>query len=449
MDKKANESSYKPHHHHSPRSPHLSSHIVPNSMSEHQKEQDHTNLLYILWLSDDPSEFYEYLTKNSSNINVNRVFPIHATFLTMLIKNRSYKYRLECIKLLLNHPSLNVNQSEHHKPALYELLYHYEEESDYSILKHLLYHKADPNQLVDELPTFWVPFIYHPTTNYRLLNTLMSVSSLNTKESFHNQTLLGYLLSMMKFHPSIQDELIIRMNILLDRLIESKENINVPSKNGITPLLSLLSLRYDVLPLLKRFEQGGVNINQPICYTDGQVVYPVIKAAERLHVDGNDDILPYMIESGAELSVKTSNRDTILHLMCKVKHAPISLYGKIIEEMAKHHIDINTRNDDDQTPLHIAMSNHVSISVIKLLLEKGANPNLYAVGHAKPIHLFLKAIIEDESFDEHNLEYASNVINELVKYNLNIDYQIKKELIQVFGKTYAEQVMAVSESTKS
>lgn len=105
------------------------------------------------------------------------------------------------------------------------------------------------------------------------------------------------------------------------------------------------------------------------------------------------ELAKWLIENGADVNVKDENGDTILHYAARYGNAKIA--GILID----HGAAINVRGGGGRTPLFATLAYRASardwedISIAKVLLERGADPNLgvttdLAFGeHATPLQL--------------------------------------------------------------
>ncbi|ORF44219.1 ankyrin repeat domain-containing protein [Gilliamella apicola] len=135
-------------------------------------------------------------------------------------------------------------------------------------------------------------------------------------------------------------------------------------------------------------------------------------------------------------------RERLLHIVVSENYEnyykSIALQKEIIETLLKAGYDINLPDDSGETPLHEAiwkLSDNELISLVKLLLENGADPNIFDTnpkcykGYLKtPTHLFASQIYpfrtdENEFYNDLNIEVFELLlqhnadINALTKFN--------------------------------
>lgn len=82
----------------------------------------------------------------------------------------------------------------------------------------------------------------------------------------------------------------------------------------------------------------------------------------------NPQVAGMLINAGASLNRKDARGNNLLHMIC---HRANPQYEKILEVMLKRVADVNLRNHDNMTPLHIAAV-HGSANMLKLLVQAGA-----------------------------------------------------------------------------
>jgi ankyrin repeat protein len=102
---------------------------------------------------------------------------------------------------------------------------------------------------------------------------------------------------------------------------------------------------------------------------------------------GNLELIRLLLGYGAKADTECDNGENPLHKVSygKYKHPEdgVSVAGLLL----KHGVDVNTRNKNHLTPLHVA-SYVGNIEIVLLLLDHGADPESNAEGHIgeKPLH---------------------------------------------------------------
>ncbi|KAJ5079595.1 cyclin-dependent kinase inhibitor 2c [Anaeramoeba ignava] len=102
--------------------------------------------------------------------------------------------------------------------------------------------------------------------------------------------------------------------------------------------------------------------------------------------------------------------------------------NEIIELLISKGFDINSKNNENEIPLHIALKNKYSNEIIELLISKGSDINSKNNLNEIPLHIALKN------------QYSKEIIILLMRY-LNI-FELKKneinqEIIDLFPKIYS------------
>eukprot|EP01064_Diplonema_japonicum_P002963 TRINITY_DN11924_c0_g1_i2.p1 TRINITY_DN11924_c0_g1~~TRINITY_DN11924_c0_g1_i2.p1 ORF type:complete len:538 (+),score=153.17 TRINITY_DN11924_c0_g1_i2:52-1614(+) len=97
-------------------------------------------------------------------------------------------------------------------------------------------------------------------------------------------------------------------------------------------------------------------------------------------------IASLLLDAGGDPTVKNKEGETILHQAAKEGH--LDLINYLLDERSGE-IEVDCRNEKDETPLFFAAGNsHVTI-VIELL-ERGANPNIPNMKGRTPLHMALR-----------------------------------------------------------
>jgi len=81
---------------------------------------------------------------------------------------------------------------------------------------------------------------------------------------------------------------------------------------------------------------------------------------------GNINIIRYFIQHGADINVRNSNGDSPLHIACRHNNF------EIVNCLLYHGADINVKNNFRKSPLSIACENK-SVKIARYLIEHGAD----------------------------------------------------------------------------
>jgi ankyrin repeat protein len=118
----------------------------------------------------------------------------------------------------------------------------------------------------------------------------------------------------------------------------------------------------------------------------GFYVTPVVAALAGRHFQ----TAKFLHHNGAHLDVRGQWNDTLLH-------SP-AWYGDVemVQVLLDYKVDVNTRNEDGETPLHVASYSGCSTRIhdavqslpdtVQLLLEHGADINTWALDNSTPLH---------------------------------------------------------------
>jgi ankyrin repeat protein len=188
------------------------------------------------------------------------------------------------------------------------------------------------------------------------------------------------------------------------------------------------------IDILKILIKHNADVNQvdktnrtPLCYVDPgnkEKVKLLIKHGANIERDNfnsykvlysnnnNPSIFKLLVKSGADIHAKDGGERNILRDMYNIK---------IIDFCLKHGVDINNKDLDEKTPLHLLVSeNEEHLDVIEYLLDKGANINAlgrsqksvlnYAVSSNKKsvVSLLLRKNADPNIFQKTPLDYAKN-----------------------------------------
>ncbi|BAY86527.1 serine/threonine protein kinase [Calothrix parasitica NIES-267] len=193
---------------------------------------------------------------------------------------------------------------------------------------------------------------------------------------------------------------------IVELLLSHQAGVNAEDKFGYTPLLLLFEIhrknsndlniqllndyRVDVryinakskrlrLPLMKLLVEKGANIN----IQNYQGYAPL-----HLAVKQNDrEIVKYLIRKKAKVDIRTKNNAETPLMLAAKETAEIP----IVKILTDNGADVNAKESDGNTPLHIAsMNTQKSKDIIRLLVKSGANINAKANNGKTPLHNAIK-----------------------------------------------------------
>ena len=96
-------------------------------------------------------------------------------------------------------------------------------------------------------------------------------------------------------------------------------------------------------------------------------------------VQGHLSAVKYLLEKKADPAICGVEGDTILHVAAFYGHTPLV-------QLLLHHLHVNLLDDDGKQPIHKAVWGDPKPDVVKLLLEKEADPNAINAFGYTPLH---------------------------------------------------------------
>jgi len=151
-------------------------------------------------------------------------------------------------------------------------------------------------------------------------------------------------------------------------LLEKCNNINIKANNMITLLMKAASV--GDLEITKLLIQKGANINDTDA--DGLTALHYLTSG-----NGNNEVLKYLIQCNADINAKSRSEKTPL------MNAAANEFYYITQTLLENGAEINAQDKNGLTALMMAVQKYHNINVVKLLIEKGADPNLKDFRYAK------------------------------------------------------------------
>lgn len=142
----------------------------------------------------------------------------------------------------------------------------------------------------------------------------------------------------------------------------------------------------------------------------------------------NPQIAGMLINAGASLNRKDANGNNLIHMICRCK---TQQYEKILETLLKNISDVNQRNHDSMTPLHVAAISG-SANMLRLLTLAGAKIDARLANGNSALFFCRPELIETLLELGANMELKNNAgLTAFVNARLNAD----QPRIAAFKKT--------------
>ena len=193
---------------------------------------------------------------------------------------------------------------------------------------------------------------------------------------------------------------------LVRKIARGGDKLNVYDKRNVTALMAALELNnFDIFEFLLLF---GADINFKVNYS------PLMYAVK---LNMKVDIIKYIVDNGGNISAKTKDGSSLLHL------AAANGNKEIIDYLVSCGLDVNGVNVHIETPLHVAVKKENLVSV-EALFKNGASINAQDINGNTP--LLISYQLGDQAISEYLVNTClasasiSNIRNETV-YSLSFD----------------------------
>ena len=155
-------------------------------------------------------------------------------------------------------------------------------------------------------------------------------------------------------------------------MTEHPNHINTLNQYNFSPLM--LSSKLGLLHISKQLVESGADLNQK----GGKFGDTSLHLAAQ---NGNAEVLAYLLECGADLTLKNNKGITPLHMAVLKGH--IDIIQSLIDDNNKIKFDVHVKESKfENSPLHLA----VQFGKMALLLKCGADVNMKNSTGSTPLH---------------------------------------------------------------
>lgn len=271
----------------------------------------------------------QLVLEHSKNLDLNQpvegLYKFPPNFSTLCLHEAVKNNNLLTAKLLLEHKA-NPNKLDYEgQTALdYATGQHADSSIDIAMVELLLQYKADPN--------------------------------VSNEEQYRNSHLHKVIINN-----DIQSS---DKALIVNLLIDNQADINAENKDGNPPLH--LAIEKEGLKVVEVFIERKANINAR--NKDGHT--PLHLATKMLDLD----IIGILLKNGADINKKDFSGNSAFHLA--VKDRPDYVVEKLLDIIPNTNVNkvVNNKNDDGDTPLHLA-ARKGKFNTVKILVQSGADIN--------------------------------------------------------------------------
>lgn len=151
---------------------------------------------------------------------------------------------------------------------------------------------------------------------------------------------------------------------VLEILSKGLKNINQQNKDGHSALT--IAIRRNKPEIVEYLLKKGANISVKDKKKQS-LAYHLVDAFRDINDFKNKATL--LTKKGLKLTEKLKNNNTLLHNAVKDEEL------ELVKELISLKLDVNAKNDEDLTPLHLASMMNKNTEIIKFLLSVGADKN--------------------------------------------------------------------------
>ncbi len=241
--------------------------------------------------------------------------------------------------------------------------------------------KTSKNQEKDYPKTSQISFTIYDQTDAVVPNQEVELINQKTKEEF---TVLANENGIAQFNiiPHGTYDLIITGNgfpkdqrtIKIEKTVEPNIKIILRVGGGV----GVFIVDWSEIPLFRAIAQEDNETVKQLINSDFNINTKDESGQTALHVaveHGNLEIIRFLLDKGAKVSVKDKEKHTPLAMFFETDAKDEEIAKEIVHLLVSKGADINVRDEDNQTFLMRACEDD-NLEGVRLFLELGANPNL-------------------------------------------------------------------------
>ena len=154
---------------------------------------------------------------------------------------------------------------------------------------------------------------------------------------------------------------------VIDYLISKTENIDTQNKKGQTPLA--IAVQYNSLDAVQSLLNAGADYTT-VDKTGNTLAYYLLESYKSSNNASFEAKFEHLRKAGLDFSALQHTGNNLLHLAAKKNNLPL------LQRLASLNLNVNHKNDEGLTPLHLAAMSTNNTKILKYLISKGADVSL-------------------------------------------------------------------------
>uniref|UniRef100_A0ABD2XNG9 Uncharacterized protein n=1 Tax=Trichogramma kaykai TaxID=54128 RepID=A0ABD2XNG9_9HYME len=173
----------------------------------------------------------------------------------------------------------------------------------------------------------------------------------------------------------------------VELLLRKGADPNLANEEGLTPLHIIC--KRERVSFLESFLKNAEEVNQ-LVRVDARDKLGHTSLHLALLLNADIEVPELLLKKGADANLANEKGLTPLHIICeREKVSFLKSFLKNVEEVNQL-VQIDARNNEGNTPLHLALECNADKKVSELLLQRGADPNSANKKGLTPLHVICK-----------------------------------------------------------